>query len=249
VYAVTVLSVSAPYHPGQQPQWRPEPPPPIQFRQEEPPPPAPKKGLQWTLRIAGLVAVAVISGLVWNYVTDDTTSTPTDTAGEETPTQSTGVYDLKPHKGTPKPDVDTNCAKHAYDDIQRFLQDNPCTRLTRQLFVTEVDGGRTVYASVSVVTMASEDKAAELRGLTDKNGTGNVTDVVKDGLVKIDGLTSLAGGGGYESTQKGRDVTIVEADFDPKDKGDEAADEKILDDVCKDALRKGPEIDAEAGSS
>ncbi|HEX6356961.1 hypothetical protein [Actinophytocola sp.] len=240
--------MSAPYHPGQQPQWRPEQPPPIQFRQEEPPP-AKNKGLQWTLRIAGLVAVAVISGLVWNYFIDDTTTTPTNPAGEEKPTQSTGLYPLEPHKGTPKPDVDTNCAKHAYDDIQRFLQTNPCERLTRQLFQTEVDGGRMVYASVSVVTMPSEDKAAELRDLTDKNGTGNVSDVVKDQLVKIDGLTSLAGGGGYASTQKGRDVIIVEADFDPKDKGDETADEKILDAVCEDALRKGPEIDAESGSS
>jgi hypothetical protein len=247
VYAVTVPSVSAPYPPGQ-PQWRPERPPPIQFRQEEPPPPATNKALQWTLRIAGLVAVAVVSGLVWNYVTDDSPSSPTTTAGEETPTRSTGVFDLQPYEKMPTPNIDADCAKHAYDDIQKFLQDNPCERLTRQLFVTE-DEGRTVYASVSVVTMPSEDKAAELRDLTDKNGTGNVSDVVRDKVVTIDGLDGLAGGGGYASTQSGRDVIIVEADLDPKDKKDEKTDEKLLDAVCDDALRLGPEIDSTKSGS
>jgi hypothetical protein len=238
--------VSAPYRPGQ-PQWpdnrpqRPERPPPIQFRQEAPPPGA-NKAAQWALRIAGLVAVAVLSGVVWYYVTDDDTSTP---AGEDTgtPQQTEGLYEFTAHEDMPSPKTDTDCAAHAYGDIRDFLAASPCDHLSRQLFVTKADG-RTVYTSVSVVTMPDEQKAGELRDLTDKDGSGNVSDVVKDELVTIEGLDGLAGGGGYASKQDGRDVIIVESDFDPGDKsGDEDADDDALDKVCVDALRLSDQVD------
>ncbi len=241
--------VSAPYRPGQ-PQWpdnrqqRPDRPPPIQFRQEDPPPRPGNKALAWVLRGAGLVAIAVISGLVWYYITNDDT-TPDNTAGDGGGgTQTEGVYDFTPHK-MPRAETQYSCPEHAYGDIQRFLESTKCERLDRQLFTTKIDG-RTVYTSVSVVTMASEDDAAALRKLANEDGSGNVSDVVRDGVVDIGGLDRLSGGEGYASNQRGREVIIVESDFAPKDKPkkeNEKADEKeILDPVCEDALRLGPEI-------
>lgn len=241
-------SVSAPYRPGQ-PQWpdnrsqRPERPPPIQFRQEDPPPRPGNPALTWALRAAGLVAVAVISGLVWYYITNDA---PPDTASDGGGDQQTeGVYDFAPHSKMPRAETQYTCPEHAYGDIKRFLDTTQCDRLTRQLFVTKVKG-RTVYTSVSVVTMASEADAGELRELANKDGSGNVSDVVRDGVVKIDGLDRLSGGEGYASNQNGREVIIVESDFAPRDQPDkenEKADEKaILDPVCEDALRLGPQI-------
>jgi len=248
-----VPPVSAPYRPGQ--QWphngpqRPERPPPIQFRQEDASPPPPNKTLQWVLRAAGLVAVAVVSGLVWYYITNDTTSTPA-AGGEESSTQQPeGVYQFTPHEDMPKPNRVKNCADHAYGDIKTFLSNTPCDHLTRQLFVAKLDDGRTVYTSVSVVKMHDEAEATSLRELTDQNDTGNVSDVVKDGLVKISGLKALSGNDGYKSKQNGREVVIVESDFAPKDRsGDDAADQKVLDDVCEDALRKADEVDGGSGS-
>jgi hypothetical protein len=248
---VTVPPVSAPYRPGQQ-QWpdnrpqRPERPPPIQFRQEQPAA-KPNKALQWGLRIAGLVAVAVVSGLIWTYVTGDDTSTPS-TGGDPSGTQQPeGRYQFTAHEDMPSPDKDTDCAKHAYGDIQKFLQDTPCDHLTRQLFVTKVNG-RTIYTSVSVVTMPDEDKADALRDKTDENGSGNVSDVVRDGLVEIDGLDRLSSNDGYASKQTGRDVIIIEADLAPKDKsGNEEADQNLLDDVCEDALLLAAKLDPDAG--
>jgi hypothetical protein len=195
------------------------------------------KALQWTLRVAGLVAVAVVSGLVWYYVVNDSQSTATNTSDESTTPEPEGVYKFTPHEDMPKPQTDKDCEKHSYDDIKAFFKETPCDHLSQQLFVTEVDG-RTVYTSVSVVTMPDEAKAAALRKLTDTDDTGNVNDVVRDGEVTIEGLDRLSGGGGYDATQNGRDVTIVEADFDPKDaSGDEKKDEdEILDPVCQDAL-------------
>jgi hypothetical protein len=244
--------VSAPYRPGQQ-QWpgngpqRPERPPPIQFRQGEPPRPPDRPALRWTLRIAGLVAIAVVSGLLWSVITSDDAAPAASGQGTEEP-PSEGAFDLKPHPDMRDPQFDENCAAHAYGDIQQFLQANTCDHLSRQLFVAEIEGRR-VFTSVSVVTMPTEEKAAELRDLTDKDGSGNVSDVVRDDVVKINGLDKLSSGGGYASKQSGRDVIIVEADLGPGDRGsDKTKDEKeILDPVCEDALRLGPEIADDTG--
>jgi hypothetical protein len=197
------------------------------------------------MRALGLVAIAVVSGLVWFYVTNDSSSTPSGSTAETTPQQPAGAYEFTAHKKMPKPDiVRKDCAKHAYGDIQKFLESTPCDHLARQLFVTK-DDGRTIYTSVSVVVMLDEDKAAALRALTDKDETGNVADVVRDKAVTIAGLKGLSGEDGYASTQSGKDVIIVESAFAPKDKtSDDKADEEILDKVCTDALRLGAEVDS-----
>jgi hypothetical protein len=197
------------------------------------------------MRALGLVAIAIVSGLVWFYVTNDSSSTPSGSSAETTPQQPAGAFDFTRSEKMPKPDtVKKDCAKHAYGDIKEFLQSTPCDRLIRQLYVTKV-GERTIYASVSVVVMPDKAKAADLRDLTDKDETGNVSDVVHDGVVTIDGLKGLSGGDGYASLQSGKDVIIVEAAFAPKDKtSDDKADEEILDKVCTDALRLGAELDS-----
>ena len=249
--------MSAPYRPGQ-PQWpangpqrTPDRPPPIQFRQDEPPRQKGNPALQWGLRIVGLVAVAVISGVVWYYVTSD--SKQENTAGDQggTEEQTEGRFAFSPHPDMTSPETDEDCAEHAYGRIQQHLQSVPCDHLSQQLFVTEVDG-RTVYASVSVVTMPDEEKAAELRALTDEDGSGNVNDVVRDGGVTIEGMDRLSAGGGYAAKQNGNEVVIVEADLDPKDQSESEEDQKkdeddILDPVCEDALRLAQQVDTKSG--
>lgn len=200
------------------------------------------------MRIAGLVAVAVVSGLVWSYIINDDEATPTTTGQEGTTQDTGGRYAFTAHEEMPQPEKDTDCAKHAYRDIKAFLQENPCDHLTRQLFVTDVEG-RTVYTSVSVVVMRSEAEAEELRGETDKDGSGNINDVVREGMVKIPGLKNLSGGNGYKAKQTKREVIIVESAFAPRDKSsDKDADENILDGVCEDALLLAPKMDPESGS-
>lgn len=193
------------------------------------------------------MAVAVISGLVWYYVTNDSTESPSDTGGQTTAQEPGSVYDFTPHEKMPTPNRVTDCAEHAYRDIKTFLKNTKCDHLVRQLFVTEVDG-RTIYTSVSVVTMQSEADAQELRDLTDKDGSGNINDVVRDGLVKIDGLNSLSRADGYKSKQIGQDVIIVESDYDPKDATDKNTDEKTLDKVSDDALSLSNKINKDNGA-
>lgn len=193
------------------------------------------------------MVVAVISGLVWYYITNDSSEPPTNTGGQSAAQEPGGVYQFTPHEKMPTPNRVTDCASHAYNDIKTFLKNTKCDHLVRQLFVTEVDG-RTIYTSVSVVTMQSEADAQELRDLTDKDGSGNINDVVRDGLVKIEGLKSLSRADGYKSKQIGQDVIIVESDFDPKDATDKHTDENTLDKVSDDALRLSNQINKNNGA-
>lgn len=236
-------AVSAPYQPGQTP-WpdhqsqRPDRPPPIQFRNEEQEPRG-SGALAWTLRIAGLVAVAVISGFVWLYIlSEGPGADPTGSgSGENTQQQSTGEYEFTAELDSPR--VDKSCGEHAYAATQTFLQEKACNKLTRSVFTTTIDD-RTVYASVSVVEMDDQQAASDLRDLTDKDGSGNVNDLVREGKVTVEGLETLSNGGGYASEQRNNQVTIVEADYDPAAKDGGSSEE--LKDVCRDAIRLGGDI-------
>lgn len=227
--------MSAPHRPGQAPWPEQQRPAPIQFH-TEPPPPAQNPVLIWTLRGLGLLAVAFVSGFVWWYLhgegprgaTSQSTSTPAPP----------GQFQFTAAEQVPEPRHDSSCAEHAYLQIKTFFQGTPCDQLTRALYTTAAEDGRKVYTNVSVVRMRTADDAAKLRELTDKDGTGNVNDLVREGIVKLPPLKSLSNGGGYKAVQHDRNVIIVESDFDPSVKrGEKAKDEPILDAICEDVIR------------
>jgi hypothetical protein len=206
--------------------------------QSEPPQQGPNPVILWGLRIVGLLAVSVISGLVWWYINKEA---PASDAGPETSTTPPpGQYQFTAVEDRPR--HDSSCAEHAYDDVEKFFKTTPCDQLTRAVYATSTQDGRKVYTNISIVRMRSADDAAKLRELTDKDETGNVKDLVREGIVKINGVKNLSGGGGYKAVQQDSSVIIVESDFDPADKRDKAADEKVLDSVCEDVMRLAPTI-------
>lgn len=217
---------------------------PIQFQAEPPPRPPQNKVLGWVLRGLGLLAVAVISGLVWFYINDESqpqSQNPVQTSEQ----QSSGQFDFVAVPEVAEPKHDSNCAEHAYGDVQKFLQTTPCQQLTRGLYTTAGPDGRKVFANVSVVRMATAADAAELRKLADSDGTGNVKDLVRDNVVKLPPLASLSGSGGYHAVQHDRNVIIVESDFAPGTaKGDKKKDEESLDAISVDAALLGDKIGA-----
>ncbi|CRK58545.1 hypothetical protein [Alloactinosynnema sp. L-07] len=243
--------MSAPQRPGQQPgQYRPDETEwisrvtdgprfdePFRFV-EEPPAEPTSPAMTWFMRILGLVAVAVLSGAVYWYVNDKPAGQGAAGSTESAKPTPDGVYQFEPHSQVRTPKVDSDCASHAYDDTKQFLaQPGVCEKVTQALYTAKV-GDRDALVSVSVVHLSSAEKAAELRKLTDSNGTGNVNDLVREKVVKIDGVSNLSNG--YASKEEGEIVTIVEADFTPKGTKD---DKKVLDKVCDDALRLGKKID------
>ncbi|WP_018685958.1 hypothetical protein [Actinokineospora enzanensis] len=213
---------------------------PFQF-QDETPPAAGNPALTWALRIAGLVAVAVISGLVYWYIADDKgPDKHTADPGPTTQAQA-GRFVFTAHPDMPRPQVDNDCAKNSYANskVAKFFGNSPCVNLTRQLFTTEVEGKK-IYTSVSVVKMPDTDAAGDLQALTKKDGTGNVDDPIKAKLVKVDGLPSL-GKGGFQSALHGAQVVIVESDWAPSADRSKT-EQEWLKDISADAIRLGDDI-------
>lgn len=182
------------------------------------------------LLAAALLGVAVLSGFVWWLIRHDpapmtptaggepVTSAPTTSEADNTSPSSTDVetpsevnlgrFTFRPMAPT---DVTSDCAAVSYGTVRNWLANNPCQRVVRGLYATTVDGAKALV-SVVAVTMPGDAKATELKGITDTNGTGNVSDMLRDGTVRLPSAPQVAGGA-YASELDGDTVTIVEGAF------------------------------------
>ncbi|RBY94637.1 hypothetical protein DQ244_04945 [Blastococcus sp. TBT05-19] len=193
---------------------------------------------RWGLVIAAAVlALAVVCGVaVWLL----TGGEPEDEAGGGTgpaPTTEAGPApgDVLAAGSTrftvEQVRVDETCAGHAYGDVAAFLDATDCVGLSRALYSASVEGAP-VVVSVSRVTMADPATARQLRALADTNGSGNVSDLLREGLTFEGGPAKLSGAE-YASATSGATVTIVESAWsDPARAGSAAA----VDAVATEAL-------------
>ncbi|SMD11447.1 hypothetical protein SAMN05661093_04788 [Kibdelosporangium aridum] len=200
------------------------------------PEPGKSKTREYVLKGLGLVGVAAVSGMLWWLIqqggnTPDSTTQPTEQSQPQT------KFKFVKHEQVATPVRDSNCARVSYHKVQDFFEKKPCTEVIRELYTTTVDG-KTVYSSVAVVRMPSAADAAELKKLTETDGTGNVNDLVKDGRVKVNGLNSLANGA-FAAKISGNDVIIVESDIEG---GSKKADEAKLEEISTDALAFGEQL-------
>jgi hypothetical protein len=106
-------------------------------------------------------------------------------------------------------EVDETCAGHAYGDTAAFFAGLDCTGLSRALYSTQVDGAAVVIA-VARVQMPDTGAARQLQALTDRNGSGNVSDLLREG-VRYTGSPAELSGAEYASAVSGPTVTIVES--------------------------------------
>lgn len=202
----------------------PQPRPPV------PGPPA-RDTRSLLLRGAGLVAIAVVSGLLWFLIRHD--STPAEPVAQP-PAQNTGQYQFTQVAGPAK---STDCAAKSYGKTHDFFVDNACQSLVRALYTTE-SGGAKALVSVVLVGMPDSTKAKALKTLTEQDGTGNVTDLVKDKTFAGTGTPSVSGtNAAYASKVDGTNTTIVLADFYGKH-----SDKTLLDKIAKDALRLSADL-------
>jgi hypothetical protein len=124
--------------------------------------------------------------------------------------------------------VDDTCEGHAYGDTASFFADTDCTGLSRALYSAEIDGHPVVLA-VSHVQMTDADAARKLQELTDRNGSGNVSDLLREG-VRYTGSPAELSGAEYASALSGPVVTIVESAWVEEGAGDSAAIDQAADD-------------------
>ena len=120
--------------------------------------------------------------------------------------------------------VDDTCVGHAYGDTATFFEGTDCTGLSRALYSTELDGGP-VVVSVVRVQMPDNGAARDLQALTDRNGSGNVSDLLREG-VRYTGSPAELSGAEYASAVSGPTVTIVESAWVDEDAEGSSADDR-----------------------
>ena len=198
----------------------------------QPGPPGRSKAMEYTLKGLGLLAVAVLSGSLWYLLRNNPAPPVTPPSGE----QQSGLFTFQPYRG---PSQDSNCAAHAYGQVQDYLRQHGCTQLTRSLYTTTLADGEKVITSVATIKMGTAENATGLETLARANNTGNVKDLIEDGDKVPTGPPNLRNGA-FGSTTKGRSVVITLSEFldrtmDNKDVNNNGT----LQDVSKDALRLG----------
>nr|WP_167108491.1 hypothetical protein [Amycolatopsis granulosa] len=162
------------------------------------PAPPPRRPRGAVVKIAGLVGVAVVAGLVWWLVRGG----PDEASPPASPPAKEFQFAL-----TDGPIAATDCAANSYGQIKQWFAQHPCQRLVRALYTTNAGTARALV-SVAVVTLPAPEDARQLKKLADADDTGNVTDLVRDGTAQIPGAPKLADGY-YTSRVQGSTLTIV----------------------------------------
>jgi hypothetical protein len=210
-------------------------PPSTPASQQPPPPPAPpplywsqnqeadepeersvSRGRAALLAVLGVLLVAVLGVGAWFLTREDDAAAGSTEAGTTAPQpQETGptVGAVQVVAGSEfrleAVQVDETCAGHAYGDTAAFFAQLDCTGLSRALYSAQVDGAAVVIA-VARVQMPDTGAARELQALTDRNGSGNVSDLLREG-VRYTGSPDELSGAEYASAVSGPAVTIVES--------------------------------------
>jgi hypothetical protein len=122
--------------------------------------------------------------------------------------------------------VDSTCMGHGYGDVGNYFAGTDCTGLSRALYSAEVEG-RPVVVSISRIRMPDTATARALQQLADRNGSGNVSDLLREG-VHYDGGPDGLSNAEYASAISGPSVTIVESAWaDPANVGNAAEIDNI----------------------
>ena len=169
------------------------------------------------LLVAALVAIALLAGGGWLLLGGrDGSPDGAAAAGPSAPASApagpqVGVVQTAAGQDYTVQAVDSagTCAGHAYGAVAEFLAATDCTGLSRALYSTDVRGEQ-VVVSVARVQMPDATAARDLRALADQNGSGNVSDLLREG-VRYTGSPAKLSGAEYASALSGPTVTIVEA--------------------------------------
>ncbi|WP_433787255.1 hypothetical protein ACQPX6_10585 [Actinomycetospora sp. CA-101289] len=105
---------------------------------------------------------------------------------------------------------DASCEGHAYGQAQAFLRERGCLHLDRSLWSGVADGQEVVVA-IATVQMPDTTTAGAFRSVVDSNGTGNISDLLREQR-GYPGAPPALSGQGYASAQLGDRVMVAEAD-------------------------------------
>lgn len=107
---------------------------------------------------------------------------------------------------------DESCVDHGYGAVSGFFGASDCSGLSRSLWSADAAGAPAVV-SLAQVTMPDPARAQALVALTTTSGTGNVNDLLREGVRYAGGPDRLAGDREYASSVRDDVAIIVETDW------------------------------------
>lgn len=185
--------------------------------------------LGWLGRGLVLVAISVVSGLIWSAIKPHHPSVAQPPPGPQT----------KYHYTLLDRGVGADaCKSLSTGQVKEFFtHGTECQSITRQLFTTQA-AGKTVLASVITVTMPDATSAARLQSLAKGHDTGQVLALTNTSARA--GHTNLNDDVAYRAQRSGSNATVVvisDAGYFGRDKQPDA--DQTLSDVSADAVKLG----------
>ncbi|WP_236791766.1 hypothetical protein [Amycolatopsis sp. GM8] len=184
----------------------------------------PVRGRSRLFKALGLVAVAVVAGLVWWLIRHEPAAPVAQAPAKE--------FAFTAAEG---PVAATDCTAKSTGEVKKWLGAHPCLGLSRALYTTTA-GGTKVLVSVVVVKTSTSDEAKELKAIADRDGTGNINDLVTDGTAKISGAPKLLDGKYAARAEGNRLAIVLSAFFGGKQ------DQTTLTRVDTEALALAPQV-------
>lgn len=135
-------------------------------------------------------------------------STPASSAGR---TASSGASAMPDGWTRRASDSQTDCAAHSYGQVQSFFARTPCTSVQR-LLATTSQRGRAVVIASNVVSFRTPAQAGQYLTLVNADGTGNIADLLRDG-VRYPGGPDQLPEAAFASRLDGNKVLVAEAGY------------------------------------
>lgn len=156
-----------------------------------------------------LVALLLLTGIVYAVASSSSSDAPpTGTAavgGETTGVTINGV------KFEPMGAVsDTDCAAHAYGDVQVWLQRNRCSELVRARYESTSDGKQAAIL-VAVLRFPESVLAGELNTVAERPGSGAIADASTEGTPWPGKSKPFFESAAFASGREGNSLKLVQA--------------------------------------
>jgi hypothetical protein len=165
--------------------------------------------LRWLpVTAAVLVAMLLLTGIVYAVAS----AGRDEPAGQgSTSTTTVSNVEIEGQSFVPKGAVsDTDCAAHAYGDVQAWLERNRCGELVRMRYESTSDG-RKAAILVAVLRFPETALAGELHTVADQPGSGAITDPSTEGEPWPGDTTPFFESSAYASGREGNSLKLVQA--------------------------------------
>jgi hypothetical protein len=156
-----------------------------------------------------LVVLLAIGGTHKDNKAGGQPSAPGTSASKPPTSSSLSVPDGWVQQAT---DDQTNCAAHSYGEVQKFFAKTPCSSVHRML-TSSNQAGRNVVVASYVITFKNQGQAKKFNDLVTSDGTGNVSDLLREGITYPGAPKALPDNAAFASRQDGSRVVVAEAGY------------------------------------